>query len=260
MVGRDVLQVLTTGKNSIMFAHLRYTTEQLCSLKGHSGFVRSISWRDNDMGMASCGIDGAVYEWTWVGDGSPTMERVGTSDHVYKASQYESVVCGPRGKSGTTMLAAGRDGVVRELECGNVHAQVQAQIGRVTQLCVSRSDKLLLVGAESGSLRAYEQPLGTGPEPVDEACTHSGCVTRVVLSADEAVCFSASESGHIFMYEMLGEGAAQRERAARRKEEEGTEQTDTVLVSKGEVMLGTTSQPFRPPCLSAPRHTLVHLL
>ena len=77
------------------------------------------------MGMATCGLDGAVYEWQWSADGE-SMERLNASDHVYKASQYETVVCGPRGKTGTTMLAAGRDGVLRELEGGNVSTEVRA--------------------------------------------------------------------------------------------------------------------------------------
>ena len=57
----------------------------------------------------------------------------------------------------------------------------------------------------------------------------------MVLAHDEAVCFSASEYGHLFMFEMLGEGSAARERARRKEEEGGGVETDTVLVSKGEL-------------------------
>ena len=39
-----------------------WTQEQVCILKGHSAVIRSISWREGDLGMASAGIDGAVYE------------------------------------------------------------------------------------------------------------------------------------------------------------------------------------------------------
>ena len=64
---------------------------------------------------------------------------------------------------------------------------------------------------------------------------HAGAITRAVLAHDEAYCFTAGEDGHIFMFEMLGEGAAARERLRRKEEESGGVETDTVLVSKGEV-------------------------
>ena len=212
-----------------------YTTEQLCSLKGHSGIVRCISWRDGDLGMASAGVDGAVYEWAWTPDG-PAMDRVGSSDHVFKSSQYETVVCGPKGKSGTTMLAAGRDGAVRELEGGNVTCEIKTELGRVTQLVVSKSDRLVLAASQAGVIRAFEQPLDASQDAVDSAAVHSSVVSRLVLAHDEAFAFSASEDGHIFMFEMLGEGAATRERARRKEEEGGGVETDTVLVSKGELL------------------------
>jgi hypothetical protein len=214
-----------------------YTTEQRCSLKGHSGMVRAISWRDGDLGMASAGVDGAVYEWAWSNDSaSAVMDRVGSSDHVFKSSQYETVVCGPRGKLGTTMIAAGRDGIIREVEMGNVTTEIVTDLGRVTQLATSRSDRVLMVGTHSGALRAYETPLDASHDPVEMAGIHSSAVTRLLLSQDEAFAFSASEDGQLFMFEMLGEGAAQRERARRKEEESGGVETDTVLVSKGELL------------------------
>lgn len=217
-----------------------YTTEQLCSLKGHSGIVKCISWREGDLGLASAGVDGAVYEWAWTADG-PAMDRVGASDHVFKSSQYETVVCGPRGKSGTTMLAAGRDGVVRELESGNVTCEIKTELGRVTQLAVSKSDRLMLAASQAGVIRAYEQPLDASQGEVDAAAVHSGVVSQLCLAYDEAFAFSASEDGHIFMFEMLGEGAVLRERARRKEEEAGGVETDTVLVSKGELLERVTA-------------------
>ena len=216
-----------------------YTTDQVCSLKGHSGMVRSISWREGDLGMASCGIDGAVYEWCWAQDGSNTMDRVGTSDHVFKSSQYETVVCGPRGKTGTIMVAAGRDGVIRELETGNVSTAIETDLGGISQLASSRSDRMLLVGNKTGILRAYEQPLDLANGEPTEACSiHNTGITRIIVSDDEAHAFTASEDGHLFMFEMLGEGAAARERAKRKEEEAGEKDAigDTVLVSKGELL------------------------
>lgn len=55
------------------------------------------------------------------------------------------------------------------------------------------------------------------------------------VSHDEAHLFTASEDGQLFMFELLGEGAAQRERS-RRKEEDAGQELDTVLVSKAELL------------------------
>jgi hypothetical protein len=216
-----------------------YSTEQLCALKGHSGMVRCISWREGDLGMASAGIDGAVYEWSWTSDG--TMDRIGSSDHVLKSSQYETVVCGQKGKSGTVMLCAGRDGIVRELESGNVTCEVRPELGRVTQLLASRSDRLMLVGTQAGVLRAYEQPLEASQPAVDASGIHSTPIMRMCMAFDEAYLFSASEDGNILMFEMLGEGAATRERQRRKEEESGVHESDTVLVSKGELVERVTA-------------------
>ena len=58
-----------------------YTCEQISSLKGHSGPIKCICWKADDLGMVSAGYDGAVYEWQWGVEG---MDRVGASDHVLK--------------------------------------------------------------------------------------------------------------------------------------------------------------------------------
>ena len=121
--------------------------------------------------MASAGIDGAVYEWQWTD--SHTLDRLTNSDHVFKSSQYESVVCGPKGKSGsTTMVCAGKDGVVRELESGTVSCEIKTELGKITQLISSKSDRLMLVGTQDGTLRAYEQPLDASQENVDCSLIH----------------------------------------------------------------------------------------
>ena len=135
------------------------------------------------------------------------------------------------------MLAAGRDGVIRELEMGSVTTELRTDLGRVTQILTSRSDRCLLVGTHAGLLRAYEQPLEpTSADGIESCAVHAGAISRLVLTHDEAYLFTASEEGHIVMFEMLGEGAAARERARRKEEEGGGGETDTVLVSKGELL------------------------
>ena len=90
-----------------------HTFEPMGVLKGHSGTVKCICWLEGDLGMVSAGLDGAVYEWRL-----ETSERV--EDHVLKSCQYEAVVCGPHTKTKMAVVAAGRDGVLREILRGSM--------------------------------------------------------------------------------------------------------------------------------------------
>ena len=64
---------------------------------------------------------------------------------------------------------------------------------------------------------------------------HCGAISRLCVSHDEAYLFTASEDGQLFMFELVGEGAVQRERG-RRKDEDTGQELDTVLVSKAELL------------------------
>ena len=220
-----------TGPYVLVFS--TYSMEQIATLKGHSGIVRSLTWRDNDLGLATAGVDGAVYEWEWGVEG---LDRLNTADHVLKSAHYEAVVSGPATKAGTPLVAGGRDGMLRELKGGNVGHEVRTDGAKVTQLALSVSDRLLLVGTAAGVVRTYGFPLDA-PTCLEMLPVHASPITRLCLSHDESMLFSASEDGQIFMCEMLGEGAGQRERVRRREgEESAASEMDTVLVSQSELL------------------------
>jgi len=203
-----------------------YTFEQVASLKGHSGPVKSISWKADDLGMVSAGYDGAVYEWQWGVDG---MSRVGSCDHVLKSSQYEAVTCAFH--KANVFVAAGRDGMLREIEGGNVSQELRTDSGRITQLQLSSTERLLIVGTETGVVRLHDAP--PLPFGVREVITaHSSTITRMCLAHDESYLFTASDSGELLMFELV---SSAHERARRKDEEVGTE-LDTVLVSRTELL------------------------
>ncbi len=113
--------------------------------------------------------------------------------------------------------------------------EIAAGGAKVGQLAISTSDRLLLAASASGAVKTYVWPLES-PSCVECLPMHASAITRMCLSADEACLFTASDDGQIFMYEMLGEGAAGRERARRKEEEAGGDHGDTVLVSKAAVL------------------------
>lgn len=184
----------------------------------------------DDLGMVSAGYDGAVYEWMWGPEG---MDRVGSSDHVLKTSQYEAVTCS--GHKPNAFIAAGRNGTLREIEGGNVAQEHATAAGRVTQLALSHSERFLIVGTERGYLQLHDAPpLTLNLREIVSA--HASAVTRVCLLPDESHLFTASENGELLMFEVKSTQLGHRERG-RKKEEEGPGvELDTVLVSRAELL------------------------
>ena len=106
---------------------------------------------------------------------------------------------------------------------------------------LSKSDNVLLCGSQAGVVRTYELPLTAESEPSDDVMLHLAPIVQLRLSHDEAHLFTASEDGTILIWEMLGEGAALRERALRSGAgKEGGDgpspENNTVLVSKAELL------------------------
>ena len=166
-----------------------YTHELVGSLKGHSGVVKSIRWTTDDLGMVSAGLDGAVYEWRVAG-----RERV--FDHVLKSCQYEAVTAGPGTKNRTAVVAAGRDGTLREIVQGNVAHEARPE-SRVTQLALSSSDRLLFAGTQGGGVQIFGWPFEAG-ECLQHLQVHCAPITRMCLAHDESCLFTASEDGQVF--------------------------------------------------------------
>ena len=131
--------------------------------------------------------------------------------------------------------------------------------GRVTQLQLSQSERLLFVGTESGVLRVHSSPLevngsrelvtvprlGISFPPLrcaelsnlsqsDPLClqAHRSAISRMCLAHDESYLFTASEDGELLIFELL---SSLRDRN-RRKEEDGGQELDTVLVSRAELL------------------------
>ncbi len=122
---------------------------------------------------------------------------------MLKSCQYEAVVAGPHTTTKSAVVAAGRDGVLRELIQGNETHTTQIDNGRVVQLQLSHSDKLLFAGLSSGAIRVYSWPL-EADECLETLAVHCGPVSRLCVAHDETHLFTASEDGQLFMVELLG--------------------------------------------------------
>lgn len=87
------------------------TFENVSSLKGHNGKVRSVIWSNDDSKIVSCGMDGAIYEWETL-----TGKRIG--ENVLKSCSYNGVTISHDGK---TIYAVGSDKTIKEVTDSQVH-------------------------------------------------------------------------------------------------------------------------------------------
>ena len=95
---------------NVIQLYATYTFENVGNLKGHNGKVRSIVWSQDDSKIISCGVDGAVYEWSVY-----TSKREGES--VLKTCSYTCAAVSPEG--GTT-FAVGSDKTLKEISDSQV--------------------------------------------------------------------------------------------------------------------------------------------
>lgn len=248
------------GPNVVVYG--TYTLELLGALKGHAGPVRSLAFSADDLAIATCGVDGAVYEWAVDG-----LMRV--DDHVLKGCQYNAVLCAERASSATlvaaglnvptgtaavagtkpgassgggsngsgrpkTRLVAGsQDGTLRELLGGQVTREIELA-GRLTQLLLTQPDKTsrqqaLIVAKGDGGILRFSWPLDGTPHIA--LGIHRGAVLRLRLSADGNILFSCGEDGSVCMMATKPHDLTRARLGVERDDGSLSAELDTVLVS-----------------------------
>lgn len=174
-----------------------YTCEKLVDLRGHNSKVKAVSWSRDDANIASCGQDGAVYQWDW-GDGG---KRSG--EFVQKGTVYHSVVLG----TNDTLLAVGSDKMLKELEAPELQPvkQLDANGTSLGQIALMKAEHMLFattIDDAPGRVRAYSFPL-TG-DYVEYACA-SSALTRLRVSCDDKHVVVADEDGCIYVFDIKHE-------------------------------------------------------
>eukprot|EP00762_Andalucia_godoyi_P001507 ANDGO_00191.mRNA.1 hypothetical protein len=202
-----------------------YTSEQLGFLRGHNGKVRSLVWGKDDSRLFSCGVDGAVYEWS-VKD----LRRDG--ENVVKTCQYFAVgSCGLTADQAVTFAANN----TAASTSGNNSSAVTGSGSTFEAVFASASDKTLKVisdsvlrasvdlseplgtltatrvavlgGTDTGTLRSIALPIAVSATPglvpiADEIAAHKGPLTHLAVTPDESILISAGDDGAVFLYEI----------------------------------------------------------
>ncbi|XP_047106932.1 cilia- and flagella-associated protein 57-like [Schistocerca piceifrons] len=145
------------------------TFQNVYTLKGHNGKIRSLAWIESDDKLVSCGTEGAVYEWY-----IPSTRRVGET--IIKSCVFSGITVFSYGGS---LFAVGSDGKLREISDSEVINEVDIceQLDCIT---ITHDNSVLFISTSSGTIFSYPLPLTETPHPRKQAI-HNHSITRVSL-------------------------------------------------------------------------------
>jgi hypothetical protein len=191
-------QYFAAANGNIVQIYDTWSFENLASLRGHEGRIRSLVWSANDVTLVSSAADGSVYEWS-----IRSMRRI--SDHILKSCNYNCAV--PLG-DGKTIVAVGSDKSIKEISESQVIGDHQGDV-MGTQLVVLPGLKTLAVGMNDGSVALMKYPLDPVRNPKSTFPAHSGGIMRMLKSHDDQFLFTASDDGSLFIFqvEVVGDTA-----------------------------------------------------
>ncbi|XP_021796068.1 cilia- and flagella-associated protein 57 isoform X4 [Papio anubis] len=206
-----------------------YTTtnlENISSLKGHTGKIRSIVWNADDSKLISGGTDGAVYEWNL-----STGKR--ETECVLKSCSYNCVTVSPDAK---IIFAVGSDHTLKEIADSSILREISAFDVTYTTIVISHSGRMMFVGTSVGTIRAMKYPLPLQKE-FNEYQAHAGPITKMLLTFDDQFLLTAAEDGCLFTWKVFDKDG----RGIKREREVGFAEevlvTKTDMEEKAQVML-----------------------
>ncbi|KAJ3330947.1 Cilia- and flagella-associated protein 57 [Blyttiomyces sp. JEL0837] len=176
-----------------------WSFENLGNLKGHNGKVRSIHWSVDDSKIISAGMDGAIYDWALrdiAGLNGSGVKREGES--ILKSCSYTCAVSTPDNRS---IFAVGSDKTLKEIVDSQIVRELESD-SVLTQVVLSHSGRMMFVGTANGTIRSMKFPLGNEPGEYQEHQGHSGPVTKLRVSYDDAYLFSTSEDGCLYVFKI----------------------------------------------------------
>ena len=158
-----------------------YTCENIGTLRGHNGKVRSVFWVADDTRLISAGMDGAVYEWR-------LKDFRREKENVLKGCNYTCIIAAGDSHS----IAIGSDLKLKEFDDA---AQIIKEYDAgtlLTQIVLPSSSRVLFAATDAGTVRCYKFPL-TGE--FQEFQCHSAAITRMAINHDDSMLFCVGEDG-----------------------------------------------------------------
>lgn len=160
--------LFAAANGNVIQVYSAISFEMMYNLKGHNGRINGLSWTHDDRKMASCGSEGAVYEWV-VQDSKRLFET------IMKQCDFKGVAITSDGKS--TYVVA-NDGHIRELMNSNVQRDVLVTAAGLDCMVLSGIDQMLFVSGNMGTVYNIKLPLLEKAE-FQEYNVHGDTATQV---------------------------------------------------------------------------------
>ncbi|CAD8162078.1 unnamed protein product [Paramecium pentaurelia] len=190
-----------------------YTMEFMHTLKGHSNQITDLIWGIKDTFLASCGLDGSIFEWN--------PNDWSRKDYVYNTNKYTSLIYDP---PIGMLIAAGTESIKDKTEQDKIDTKYIVREQRIVQNGISTGkdhhfhdlgqQKLtqlayiqslynqfgIIGGTENGQIKIYSyifNQMAFETMPV-----HQGEITRIKCSPDGRYVFSTGTDGVLFIYQV----------------------------------------------------------
>ncbi|XP_063431022.1 cilia- and flagella-associated protein 57-like [Mytilus galloprovincialis] len=188
-VSNNVIQIFSTT-----------TFEDVATLRGHNGKVRSITFSNDDTKLVSCGMEGAVYEWNIF-----TSKRI--RENVEKACSYTGVSVTADNK---TIYTVGTDKRIKELADFEVVRNIPVGDISLTTVALSHSGRMLFGGTARGSVWSFKFPLTMpvdGKPTWEEKPGHGMAITKMKITYDDQFLVTVSEDACVMLWKLRDQEA-----------------------------------------------------
>eukprot|EP00055_Hartaetosiga_balthica_P003769 m.8941 g.8941 ORF g.8941 m.8941 type:complete len:1202 (-) comp3312_c0_seq1:127-3732(-) len=188
--------LFAAAQGNVIQIYSTWSFQNVGSLKGHSGRIRSITWSHDDTLIVSCGMDGAVYEWS-------VFDKRRVYEHVQKTCSYTSTCID---KETGSIYAVGSDKTLKVIKNSSLELELPTGMSEsseiiLTQIVMSSSGTMLITASAVGSIRSYKFPL-TSQAEWSSLALHVGAIARLRISPDDLHLFSVGEDGCLVMYKL----------------------------------------------------------
>ncbi|RZF41535.1 hypothetical protein LSTR_LSTR000249 [Laodelphax striatellus] len=174
------------------------TFQLIYTLKGHNNKVSALFWLPNDLTLWSCGQDGAIYEWSMF-DG----RRV--NDVFTKDCKYNDLTITCENLLG---FCAGSDGILKEISEGQTAKEVDIRQTQLDCILLSRSDQMMFVAGDNGSVLSVRFPWVHPPE-YQNFQMHNHRILKMKLTYDDKMLITTSTDGTMCLWNVTAvEGKA----------------------------------------------------
>ncbi|XP_017339117.1 cilia- and flagella-associated protein 57 isoform X2 [Ictalurus punctatus] len=157
------------------------STGEKVDLNGHINKVQSVMWSEDDRRLASCGMDGSVYEWNALNGACESFKN------VEKSCTYTDVMFSPDTGS---VLTVGSNLTPNELRDEQILREM---------ISMTHSGQALFVGTAVGTVRVMQYPLEK-EKSWTEYQAHSGPITKMVITPDDQYLLTASEDSSVLIW------------------------------------------------------------